>query len=346
MVFLTIVIFILVFGLIVFVHEFGHFLVAKKTGVAVDEFAFGFPPKIFSWKRGETVYAVNLLPLGGYVKLRGEDGGEKGPRSFMGKKARTKSAILLAGIVMNFLLAWVLLTVIIILPQQYRGNGAVFVSGVLSGTSAEKAGVKVGDAIVQINETLITDGSELKKITESNQSKTVSLKIRRNGTEHTKDVILGTGDAPLGIATSTFSLADIKISPWRAPIEAGAEIGRVFWGYCLFIGGIFGIGSTIVTADQISGPVGIYSVVAQFVALGWVYILFVTAQLSLAIAFFNLLPLPALDGGRFFFVVLKKILRGKYISLKVEQITHTVGFLVLMGLFVVIAYRDILKLIK
>lgn len=346
MVIVTILIFILIFGLIVFVHEFGHFLTAKRTGVAVEEFAFGFPPKIYSRKVGETRYVINLLPLGGYVKLMGEDGTEKGPHSFISKKARVRSVILLAGIAMNFVLAWVLLTTIILLPPQYRGSGAVFVTEVLKDTSAEKAGIKVGDAIIAINDKKISDGSELHSITQTDQGKAIKLVLRRNGVESEKEITLGSGEAPLGIASSTFSLADITVSPLRAPLEAVLEIGRVFWGYCLFIGGIFGLGPTVVSVDQVSGPVGIYSVVAQFVALGWVYVLFVTAQLSLAIAFFNLLPLPALDGGRFFFVVLKKLFRGKYITLEIEQITHTVGFVILMGLFAVIAYRDILKLIR
>ncbi len=346
MIIITILVFILIFGLIVFVHELGHFLVAKRTGVVVEEFAFGFPPKIFAWKRGETRYAINLLPLGGYVKLKGEDGGDKEAGSFVNKKARVRASILLAGIVMNLILSWVILTVIIILPKSVRGDGAVFVSAVLENTPAAEAGIKTGDAITKIDNLNISDGATLHSATQDKKDSSIKLNIRRNGNTIEKNIKLSDGDAPLGVATSTFSLSDISVSAYNAPVVAIQEIGRVIWGYIQFFGGIFGIGSTEVSADSVSGPVGIYGVVAQFVALGWVYVLFVTAQLSLAIAIFNLIPFPALDGGRVLFVFLKKIFKGKYITLQFEQIAHTVGFFILMGMFAIVTYRDILKLIK
>ncbi len=350
MIVLTLIIFVIIFGLIVFVHELGHFLMAKRAGIYVEEFAFGFPPRVFSWKRGQTRYAINLLPLGGYVKMKGEDVENKDPDSFAKKSTGQRALVTIAGVMMNLLLAWVLLTFLLILPSSLKGGNAIFLTQVQPNSPADQVGLKTGDIVLKGNDTQLHSSSDLQHFTAAHKGQTVTIQFRRNGKEQAKEVTLGQEDAPLGVVVSSFSLGQVANPPlWQAPFVALRQIGNVIWANLTFIGslvgGLLGLVPNVPT-DQVSGPVGIYGLVAQFVALGWVYVIMVTAQLSLAVAIFNILPIPALDGGRLLFIVLDKIFGRRLLSHQIEAVIHTIGFILLMGLFLIVTWHDIVKLMR
>ncbi len=350
MVLLTIVIFIVIFGLIVFVHELGHFLMAKRAGIGVEEFAFGFPPRVFARKIGETTYAINLIPLGGYVKMVGEDDESDDPKAFTRKSSFARAAVVVAGVLMNLLLAWIILTALIVVPARLKATNALFVASVQSGSAADNAGIRVGDLVLKINDQELTSPSQLREVTHQNAGRVVTVSIRRSGSEEQKRITLGQGDAPLGVGASSFSLSELpQESLWKAPWIALQMLGRVAWANFAFIGALIlslvGVGPHV-AADQVSGPVGIYGIIAQFTALGWPYLLLGIAQLSLAVALFNILPIPALDGGRLLFIVIDGLFRRRLVSHKIEGIVHTIGFVLLLGLFAVVTWNDILKLIK
>lgn len=346
----TLFIFILIFGLIVFVHELGHFLVAKRADIYVEEFAFGFPPRLFAKKVGETVYAINAIPLGGYVRMRGEDGVSTDPRAFSQKSAGARALVVIAGVAMNLLLAWILLTIILVLPARLKATDAIFVVQVEANSAAENAHFLTGDIIERMDATVIHTSQNLRDFTTGHRGQAVTVMFRRSGREQTRQVTLGSGDAPFGIATTSFSLAQVPNPPlWKAPGVALVQIASVAGANFHFIGslilGLLGIGAHV-SADSVSGPVGIYGLIAQFTALGWVYVLAAMAQLSLAVALFNILPIPALDGGRLLFIILQKLFRRLKISEATEGTAHTIGFIALMGLFVIVTWNDIVKLIR
>jgi len=347
---LTIIVFILVFGLIVFVHELGHFLMAKQYGVEVEEFAFGLPPRLIGRKKGNTLYAINLIPLGGYVRLRGENEDDVSPGSFSQKSAKSRAIILAAGVLMNLILAWLILSFLLVIPPQWKASDAVLVAQVQSGSSAEQAHVHTGDVLLKMDDLVVTSPSVLHEFTISHQGQEVTMTYRQNGIEHQKKLTLAQGDAPLGVGVVSFSLAAVP-NPvwWKAPWVALSELWNILSANVVFLGGLIAglLGSAKnVSTESVSGPVGIYGLLAQFTALGWVYVLAAVAQLSLAIAVFNILPIPALDGGRILFVFINKIFGKKIISSQIEAISHTIGFGLLMLLFVIVTFRDIVRLIR
>lgn len=350
MIVVSILVFILVFAVIVFVHELGHFLVAKWSGIKVEEFAFGFPPKLISWHRSGTKYAINLIPIGGYVKLKGEESASPEKDSLTQKNGWQQSATMIAGVVMNLILAWLILTFLIAIPNSWKSAEGVFVAGAIPGSAAESIGLKVGDVVSSIDGQKLSTSKELRDYTTSHTGQSVTLTVKHNGISEQKKVILGVGDAPLGASTNTFSLVSAEGEKWwQAPWLAIKEIGVVIALNAIFIYnlvlGLFGQGTGGV-ADQVSGPIGIYGVVAQLIAFGWIYVLYALAQLSLAVAIFNILPLPALDGGRIFFIWLNKLLGKRKIKFEVEGIIHAIGFSALILLFLFVTYRDIMKLIN
>lgn len=337
------------FGLIVFVHELGHFLMAKRSGVKVEEFAFGFPPRLIAKKIGETTYAINAIPLGGYVRMLGENDDNNDARSFSQANKWQRALIIVAGVTANLLLAWILLTIILVLPARYKGSDAVLVAGVLPNSAAKGAGLNAGDMILKINDVAITSPDQLRSATHQFADQSVTIELRRGGQIQNKSAKLVGGDAPLGVSVSSFSLADEENPPLlKAPVVALKSIGRVTVAQLQFIGSLVLIPfqGASVDAEQVSGPVGIYGILAQFTALGWVYVLFGAAQLSLAVALFNILPIPALDGGRLLFIVMESVFRRKVLSNNIENIVHTVGFVLLIGLFIFVTYNDIVKLIR
>ncbi len=345
---LTIVLFIVIFGLIILIHEGGHFLVAKREGMKVREFAFGFPPRLLSRRIGGTQYSLNAIPVGGYVSILGEDTESDDPAAFGRKSPWARWRVAMAGIGMNFLLAWILLILFFWLAPLTRMIDAVAVASVLPGSAAEQAGIAVNDFITKANGQPITSDTALTDFTRSHKGEVVELTITRNGTPQSITATLGSGEsAPLGVSIA--DVGAVPIVPWyTAPWSAILEMWHVTILTFDFLGqlalGLVGQGSGDVTVEQVSGPVGIFGLLRQIQLLGVASLLHFAAMLSLAVGIFNLLPIPALDGGRAFLLLVEGVLRKPVFSPKIEGLIHAAGFAILLLFILVITYFDIRKL--
>lgn len=347
--FLTAIVFILILGLLIFVHEAGHFLAARAAGIKVEEFAFGFPPRLWSVVRGGTRYALNLLPLGGYVKLLGEDGQSDDPRSFGRQKARVRLAIIVAGVGMNLVLAVVALWIgfmigmvpVVSDPVTLGGVQApqVMITYVANGSPAAGASLTPGDILTDF-----TTPEAVRDFTTRQAGQTIQLHIIHHGDRVTKSVTLASGtDSPLGIGL--VQLTKVKLDPIQALGAATLETGKTVQATFTFLAKFFvRLFTTGQVAEGVSGPVGIFSVTGQAVALGFSYVLQLLAILSVNLALLNILPFPALDGGRALFVGLEGITRRKVVRDEIEATIHAVGFVLLLILVALVTYRDILNL--
>ena len=374
----TVLIFIIILGLLVFVHELGHFLVARRNGVMAEEFGFGFPPRIFGLyktKNGkrklmwgskdvestDTIYSLNWIPLGGFVKIMGEDGEEKkDPKSFASKSPFTRTRILAAGVAMNFLLAAVLLSIgyFVGIPQAVDDaasgnlkNEKIQIIETIPGSPAEQMGIQVGDQIVgaSVGSDRIVDFKtveEVQNFINAKKGQEIKLDVKRgnetlalSGTPRTD---FPASEGALGI--SLVKTAEVSY-PWYEAIWRGAKttvdlagmiivaFGNLLWK--LITGHSVGM--------DVSGPVGIAVLTGQVAKLGFIYILQFTALLSVNLAIINILPIPALDGGRILFILIEKI-KGKAVSQKFEARAHNIGFALLITLMVVVTFRDVARL--
>ncbi len=353
MIILTILVFIFVLGLLVFVHELGHFIAAKRAGIKVEEFAFGFPPAIFKKKIGETTYAINLIPLGGYVKLYGEDGGNQDKKnSFAHKTVGQRFWVIFAGVLMNFILAWFLYAVgfnfglptTTLQPDQISGKveQQVIITQVKDGSVAKKAGLEMGDTVISINNQKIENANQLAEITKSNVGKNIDIIIRKYGKNYSYNIKLSSdSDAPLGIGM--VESTKVKTGFFRSIWYGLRETINTCWLIILAVVGIIKAVFTPATVSEaVTGPIGIWFYFQTALKLGWIYIAQLTALISANFAIINFFPFPALDGGRFVFLGIE-FFRKKKTNPKIEAIIHSVGFGILILLMVLVAYRDIVK---
>jgi regulator of sigma E protease len=350
---LTTILFLFILSILVFVHELGHFLVAKFFKVRVDEFALGFPPKLFSFKKGETTYALNLLPLGGYVKIHGEnpeEGDVKGDkRSFQNISWWKQVLILSAGVIFNILFAWVLMSSSLLLgtskvaidnlnPKYIQGDNKVLITEVLKNSPAETAGLKPGDTFVSIENKPVSSAVSVQEGIRD-ASSTFSLVVLDKGATSSFQLTKMDNNT-IGVALA--EVAKVKMSLFPS-IYYGAQgtyniTAQVFEGVIGFFKKLFiGQGSW----NEVSGPVGIAKVVGDSSHEGFVSILFVTMLISISLASMNVLPFPALDGGRIVIAVIEGIIRKK-LPLKFVNILNTVGFLILLLLMLVVTIKDII----
>lgn len=365
---MSIVIFIVILLVLVLVHEFGHFFTAKKFGIRVDEFGFGFPPKLFGFKKGETEYTFNLLPIGGFVKIFGENPDEEnttGPdadRSFVNKPKWKQAIVLFAGIFANFLLAWLLFSIGFMsgLPTSVGSERAGFklqdvnlvVVSVLAKSPAEKAGLKIGDKIVNIksgdNFTTSVSPETVKSFVVEGGGKEIDIGyIRGKNAEVSFAKVIPSPNATDGKPAIGISMDEIGTAklPFFTAILEGLRLdwdmtkGTAVGLYTLIYEGIRGKGSFA----AVTGPVGMVGIVGDAYQFGLVYLLSFAALISINLAIINLLPFPALDGGRLFFLLIEKI-KGSRINPKVANTANMIGFGLLILLMVVITYHDIVKL--
>lgn len=357
MILLTILIFIIIIGLLVFVHELGHFIMAKRAGMGVEEFGFGFPPRIFGIKRGETTYSVNWIPLGGFVKILGENGDSTDPRAFGSKKFWPRFAVLFAGVTMNVIFAWILISIAMmsglptiigegdVLPASahVRGPAQVSVVEVEAGSPAESAGFKVGDSIYKINDTSVSSLDQVQALTKQLAGTVVNFELKRGNDDFVKTVTPRANppadQGPLGVALSSV----VKVSyPWYESLWRG--LGTTF---SLIWATLSAFGSLIVQAvhhepvgQALSGPVGIAVLTRDVAQLGLIYLIQFTAVLSINLAIINAVPFPALDGGRILFLIIEKI-RGRKMNEKAEGWANAIGFSLLIALMVFVTFKDV-----
>lgn len=377
---LTIITFILVLSILVFAHELGHFMMARKFGVKAEEFGFGFPPRAFGvyknnqgqwkiiWGAKEapdcpgTVYSINWLPLGGFVKIKGENGpavglGQEEDRdSFASKPIWQRAFMLSAGVVMNIILAAVLITAgfMIGLPQALDSQldaGArvrekkIQIVQVIKNTPAQAAGLKIGDAIISIDNNSFLNYQELQNYVADNIGHKLSYKIERGQDlielEIIPELMPETNRGGIGLAISETGLVSY---PWYLAVWQGVKTTLILtWAiitafYELLKGLILGRG---VVAD-LSGPVGIAALTGQVARLGFTYLLQFTALLSINLAVINFFPFPALDGGRVLFLIIEKVKRSPVKS-EVEGVIHNIGFVLLMILVLLVTFRDVAR---
>jgi len=365
---MEIIVFLIILLVLVLVHEFGHFFTAKKFGVRVDEFGFGFPPRIFSVKKGETVYSLNLLPIGGFVKIFGENPDEEsmtGPdreRSFVNKAKWKQAVILFAGVFMNFLLAWLLFSVGFMSglptsvgnePKGYQlSDVSLTVVSVLSKSPAEMAGLKSGDKIISIKSgrdsvyNLSPESLKSFVLTHGNREIDIGYTSGQDKKINSAPIIpalnKATNEPEIGIAmdmigTAKLGLFSALLEGWRLNwfVTKSTVIGL----YTLVSDGIRGKGNL----ESVTGPVGMVSVVGNAYHFGFVYLLSFAALISVNLAIINLLPFPALDGGRLFFLLIEKI-KGSRINPKVTNTANMIGFSILIIFMLIVTYHDVVKL--
>ncbi len=357
---ITILVFIIVLSVLIFVHEFGHFIVAKRAGMKVEEFGFGFPPRLWGVKKGGTVYSINWIPFGGFVKIFGEDGqGKKNRKSFASAKARVRIAVVVAGVAMNFLLAVVLLSIAntiglrvgLIDDAQTQGvkDIKVQIIQVAASSPAEKAGLMILDEIAGFRvggkETLIKNVAEVQDFISQNKGREITI-LLRSGNQQKEKTLIPRTDPPVGEGALGISLAATGVIkyPWYQAVGRGVTdsvfaLQNTAMGYAGIFKSLFMTGKT---GAELSGPIGIAVVTGQAARLGFAYLMQFVAIISINLVILNIIPFPALDGGRLLFIVIEKI-KGKPVSQKIENAVNTFGFALLILLMVYVTTKDIVR---
>ena len=435
---LAIIVFIVILGVLIFVHELGHFVVARRNGIRAEEFGFGFPPRIVGFqfvygkkkekfselesvevekvdlKEGKkeiiqetvtrtigessktiptrrwrliwgskdgdsederkdkediqkhhhekgTIYSLNWIPLGGFVKIKGENGESRDPDSFITKSAWTRTKVLAAGVVMNFILAWFLISsgLFIGAPEPVDSSEKIYpdskiqISDIVANSPAQMAGLKIGDEILKKQSASSGQVVSLKNVKDvqdyinSKKGESLDLEIKRGAefldVKAMPRVESPAGQGPLGISLSETVV--VKYPFYKAFWKGLVETGNIV---VMIVVSLFGILKNIFSGHgagaDITGPVGIAVLTKSVAGMGFVYILQFAALLSINLGIINILPIPALDGGRIFFVVIEK-LRGYPVSQKTEQAFHTIGFALLILLMVLVTFKDIARII-
>lgn len=324
---------ILVFGIVIAIHEFGHFIVAKLAGVKVHEFALGMGPRLIHITKGETEYSLRLLPIGGYVKMEGEDEDSDDERSFGKQPGWIKIAIVAAGAFMNFVLAILVFTIY----SYSAGTPTTIIDSVVADMPAEKAGILSGDKIKSINGEEIYDWQGVTESISSSSKDKINVTVLRNGVEKTYTI------KPINDIEENRVMIGIQPTfekSFSSAIKGGFNNFTIAVKMMFeFIGQLF---KGNVNKDDVSGPVGIVYAVGQVSKQGLMSVLFFTGLISINLGVFNLLPIPALDGSRIVFLIIE-LLRGKPVDPNKEGFVHMVGFVLLILLMIVVAYNDIMK---
>ncbi|WP_053957399.1 RIP metalloprotease RseP [Inediibacterium massiliense] len=324
---------IVVFGVLVVFHEFGHFSVAKLVGIKVHEFSIGMGPRIFKKKGQETEYSIRILPLGGYVKMEGEDEKSNDARSFNNKPLWARISVILAGPFMNFVLAILLFTTIFYMI----GFPTTTIQNVMNNSPAQKSGIQAGDKILSINEEEMNNWQEIQKTIQNNKNPSIDMKILRQGNEKSISIIPRidekTKKGAIGIAPKAQKsfLLSIKAG-WNTMFLVIDEmIG--------FFGNLF---KGKVSSQDVVGPVGIIYLVGEAAKTNIYNVLRLAALISVNLGIVNLLPIPALDGGRIVFLLAEGIV-GRPLDPEKEGFIHFTAFVLLMGLMVFMIYKDIMR---
>jgi regulator of sigma E protease len=336
-------------SVLILVHELGHFSAAKIFGVKVEEFGLGFPPRLFGKKFGETIYSFNLLPFGGFVKIFGEDSDEVRPGSFSAQPVWRRSVIILAGVLMNVVLGWLVFSAIFLIGAPNH----LLIAQVSSDSPAATAGLKEGDVILEArnSEAALSDpisSEEFVNLVTAYPEETLDLEIMR-GDEILQLSLAGREAPPEGQGPLGVSLVDVGFageSLGQSLIKGFETTAATIWlvtvGFASFFVGLLTRPEVL---ESVAGPVGIFALSAQAGSLGLVYLFQLMAFISVNLAVLNLIPFPALDGGRFLLLIIEKI-RMKPISRKVQTAVNTLGFALLLILMILITIQDIGRLVN
>lgn len=335
---MTILLTILGISALIILHELGHFLTAKFFKMRVDEFGIGFPPRLFGRKIGETLYSINALPLGGFVKIHGEAGeGAEDPRSFAAAPAGRRSAVIIAGVVMNFLLGWFLISAVFFVGMP----SGILVENVLPGSPAESAGFKKGDFIEGFG-----SASEFISFVDARRGEVVELRVRGESGAGTVSVVPrlenGAGEGALGVVISGAGVPPHGIleSLWQGLKVSLGIMGSILYGLFRIVATLFNEGKLM---EGFVGPIGVFGIAAESVKSGFVFFMQLLGLISLNLAVLNVLPFPALDGGRFLFIIFEKI-KGAKLSPAFESTANLIGFSLLIALILAVTVRDVAKL--
>lgn len=323
---------IFVFCLVVVVHEFGHFMMAKLSDVKVNEFSVGMGPRIFGKKYGETEYSVRAIPIGGYVRMEGEDEDSDDERSFNNKSIKARMGIILAGAIMNFILAFLVFAIYFMV----MGSPTNTIDSVQVGLPASQAGLEKGDSIVEVEGIEIETWRDISRVIEGHGDSQIEVVVERDGNRITKEMVPE-------LSENNRLLIGITPSLERSILESLRQSGIML---VTTIGMMFEFLSRLLTggvsSEEVSGPVGIVYIIGEAAKLGFINVLYFTGFISVNLGFFNLLPIPALDGSRAMFLLLEAV-RGKPIDPEKEGTIHIIGFLLLISLSIFITYKDIVK---
>jgi len=344
---ITLLIGLAALSVLLIAHELGHFITAKAVKVKVEEFGLGFPPRLLSFKRGETRYSLNAIPFGGFNKIAGEEDPEV-PGSLASRSIGTRLLVLSAGSLVNFLLPLLLLSIAFMVPHNLV-IGQVVAKEVVPNSPAAIAGIEPGDIILRVNEKPVHNISELQRYVHLNLGKEITLLIKH--TDSTTEVVSviprwkppeGQGATGILITMSNPTIVSQSYPFWKAVPLGMTEFTKAF---VLYKNGVISliIGAAPAT---VMGPVGIAQITGEIAKAGISPLLEIIALISLILAIVNLFPLPALDGGRIAFVLLEWVRRGKRVSPKTEGLVHYIGFAMLMAVMLLITYQDIIRIIR
>ncbi|MEW5933294.1 MAG: M50 family metallopeptidase [Bacillota bacterium] len=337
---MTFLVAVLVLGLLVVVHEAGHFLAARRAGVKVHEFTIGFGPALYRRRFGDTYYALRLIPWGAGVRIAGMEPGElDDPEGFARRPVRTRAGVILAGPLMNLLLAVVLFTLLFGVLGISRAT--LTVAQVLPGHPAEKAGLQPGDRIVEVDGRPVASWSQVAMAVQASPGRPLILTVERDGTR--RQVVVEPEPSPADARTGFIGLApraEFRREP--LPVALWSGVRETYRVTVLLVRGLLLAIAGRVEA-RLMGPVGIGELIGQVARTGLRELMYLTGVLSANLALFNLLPIPALDGSRLVFLGVEAA-RGRPVDPARENLIHLVGFALLMILFLVITYMDLARL--
>jgi regulator of sigma E protease len=371
----TIVTTLIVLSILILVHELGHFFAAKKTGIGVEEFGLGYPPRIIGKKIKGTLYSLNMIPFGGFVKLTGEEIEEaerikEKKKSFWGKSKKVRTGVIVAGVLANFLLAIVCFSIVYSLSGIPTKTDQVKVLEVSENSPAAQAGFMAGDLILAVNEKAVTSMEAFITIVEENKGKEIRVKVAREENNPCQEEVLGgmsfsceggnlilfvvpreeppQGEGSLGVVISEMEMK--KYPFWQMPFFGTREGLREAFGWTrLVVEGVSSMISNLVTKGripkEIAGPVGILQITSTVARSGILTILQFIGVLSINLAVLNILPFPALDGGRLIFIGYE-VVTGKKPNPKIEHWVNLVGIMVLMFLLVLVTLNDLQRIIE
>ena len=330
---MTIIYALLIICVLIFFHELGHFMAAKACGVKVNEFAIGMGPKVLKKQKGETLYSVRAFPLGGFCAMEGEDEDSQDERAFNRKSVWKKAIIIVAGAAMNLIIAIILMIAV----NYMNGVPTTTISQVEENSPAYTAGIQKGDKILSINDKKINSWDDVQAVKNAVNTRELNIKVQRKDTELNIKTTLKENDRNKIIGIVPVSEKNI--------VKAIANGPSATWNMAKSMySGLYSLITGKVSAKELSGPVGIVYLINKGISRGFATVLYLTSLISLNLAIINMLPLPALDGGRLLMVIIRR-LTGKVISSKVEGVIHAVGLGLLLLLTIYVTWNDIVRFI-